>query len=467
MLKKVIAGLLCLMLVCGLFACKKSEEPKEKEVETLSKFTDIDFFKDVPAIDGDIIAVLDAADYGSLDFVLALQGIGMDNYQDYIELLKDSGYNVYADNGPDGIGKSIYSTYFTKDDLILVVSYMPNTMKAYIYATKDKALSPRLIYDDSYVAGNIEGAKTTLTMHQLGEGGGNSYILQLKNGHFIINDGGDMEEYPALLDYLKSLTPEGEKPYIEGWFISHAHGDHAGFMRRMSYSYASEVIVEGFYYNAVSDAVAEKLGENSLLDVIPDKMTMFTDAQDNVTPIYRSHAGDRYYFSDINIEVLHTTEQLLLDDYVDNYNVSSTWLLYNIEGQKFLNAADAEVVNIRIVAETMDQSYMDLDMMNVNHHGVNIDLENLDYYKCETLLYSGWCTYTIYYPQEIRDGMLKMQDEYCEEYMSYVYGSIVLEFPYTVGSYRTLPSLHPDFTTHYTERSIQWMKDIGRSDLPR
>ncbi len=465
MLKKVIAVVLLLALLVSFAGCKKEEE--KEAVKTLSVFTDIAIFKDIPAMDEEHLSVVDADDYGELDFVLVLQGMMKPGYDAYMEKLKNAGYTVFADTGEDGIGKSIYSTTFVKDNLTLTAAFMPNVARLYLTATKDKDPAPRLNYDASYVVDNIEGAKTTLTMHQLGEGGGNSYILQLKNGHFIISDGGNEGEYENLLAYLKSLVPEGEKPYIEGWFLSHAHGDHVGFMSEVGYASAKEVIVEAFYYNEVSPAVHKKLGNNYLLSHLREKMPLFVTADGSVTPVYRCHAGDRYYFSDINIEVLHTTEQLLLDDYVDNYNVSCTWLLYNIEGQKFLNAADAEDVNTRIVMDTMDKDYMDLDMMNVNHHGVNIYLDDLNYYNCETLLYSGWCTYTVYYPQEIRDGMLKMQDEYCEEYMSYLYGSIVLEFPYTVGSFKTLPSLHPERTVFYKERSIQWMKDIGRTDMPR
>jgi L-ascorbate metabolism protein UlaG (beta-lactamase superfamily) len=55
---------------------------------------------------------------------------------------------------------------------------------------------------------------------------GNSFIFQLKNGHFLISDGGMATDLPYLLDYLDSLVPEGEKPIVDGWIISHAHGDH-------------------------------------------------------------------------------------------------------------------------------------------------------------------------------------------------------------------------------------------------
>jgi L-ascorbate metabolism protein UlaG (beta-lactamase superfamily) len=345
---------------------------------------------------------------------------------------------------------------------------MPRLLRTYISATKDKPLSPNIVYDASYTEGNEPGAKTTLTMHQLGEKGGNCYILQLKNGHFIVCDGGDVGDYEGMVAYMESLVPEGEKPHIEAWFMSHDHGDHLGFLWDIGgVVTASRVTVEGFYYIKLSNDVHKMLGTNNVIPLVERALQFFCTADNKQTPVYRCHAGDRYYFNDISVEVVYTNEQILEEEYTGNYNSSCTWLMFNIEGQKFLNAGDAEIVNMRHVDAMMEESYMDVDMMNVHHHGVNIYLDNLNYYNCETLLYSGWCTYTVYYPQEIRDGMLKMQDEYCEEYMSYVNGSIVMTFPYTVGSYEVLPTRRQDLTDHYRQRSIEWMQAIGRSDMPR
>jgi hypothetical protein len=250
--------------------------------------------------------------------------------------------------------------------------------------------------------------------------------------------------------------------------MSHDHGDHLGFLWDIGgIIAASEVTVEGFYYNRISADVHQMLGTNNVVSLAERALGFFYTADDQPTPVYRCHAGDRYYFNDINIEVLYTNEQILEEEYTGNYNSSCTWLMYNIEGQKFLNAADAEIVNMRHIDTIMEKSYMDVDLMNVHHHGVNVYFDDLDYYKCETLLYSGWCTYTVYYPDEVRKAMLDMQDKYCEEYMSFVNGSVVLTFPYTVGSYEVLPTYRPDLTKHYSDRTIQWMKEIGRPAIVR
>lgn len=108
--------------------------------------------------------------------------------------------------------------------------HMVKTNLTYIVAEENVALSERLIYKKEYADNLIPGAQTTLHMVELHQSG-NSFVLQLKNGHFILCDGGYTEDLAFLLEYLESLVPEGEKPVIEAWMITHLHVDHAALLR--------------------------------------------------------------------------------------------------------------------------------------------------------------------------------------------------------------------------------------------
>lgn len=461
MLKKFVLVSLCLAVMLCIFGCGEPEVEKPVEL-TLSELTTLKIFQDIPMIDGERIVALDSDDYGNKDYVMVLQGLMKPDYDAYLEKLLASGFTKYADNGTTGVGNSILCATLQRGDLTLTLSYYPAVMRLYLAVSEEKTVSPRLIYNDSYAAENVEGAQNVLTMHQLLTGG-NSYILQLKNGHFIINDGGDKGEYEALVAYLESLTPEGEKPYIEAWFISHAHSDHMGFFQDVNVANAGRVIVEGFYYNEVGSSVQKLLGTNNMVPVATAGMQYFSAADNKTTPVYRTHAGERYYFSDITIEIVYTNEQIRAVEYEGNYNASCTWLMFNIDGQKFLNAADAEIVNMRHVDDMMDKDYMDVDVMNVHHHGGNLYLDNVGYYQCETLLYAGIDTYSVYWvPEGTQEAALELQDNHCEEYVCYVDGSVVLTFPYTVGTYEILPTRDAEWTKGYKDRHDQWMAEIGR-----
>ena len=160
-------------------------------------------------------------------FQVELKGTTLEDYESYLATLENSGFTKYVDNGPDGLDKSVWNTIYIKDELVMTVMHIAKRNRTYISAGRDTPLSKHLFYQDKYVAGNRKNAKTTLHMSEL-HTYGDSFIIQLKNGNYILDDGGMPADVLYLLDYLEELTPEGQKPIIEGWFISHGHGDHLG-----------------------------------------------------------------------------------------------------------------------------------------------------------------------------------------------------------------------------------------------
>ena len=149
------------------------------------------------------------------------------NHNAEITKLQQQGYIVHSDNGATGLNNNVFTTTLIKDNQVATVIHIANTKKTYIVFENDVALSERLFYKEEYLKDNETDAKTTLHMLETYRPG-SSFVIQLKNKHFIICDGGHVEELPYLIDYLESLAPRGRKPVIEGWFITHPHRDHMG-----------------------------------------------------------------------------------------------------------------------------------------------------------------------------------------------------------------------------------------------
>jgi Cft2 family RNA processing exonuclease len=65
-----------------------------------------------------------------------------------------------------------------------------------------------------------------------------------------VEDGGLKYDAPYLLDYLEALTPDGEKPIIDAWFLSHSHDDHVGAILEIAQNevYRERIRVEGIYF---------------------------------------------------------------------------------------------------------------------------------------------------------------------------------------------------------------------------
>ena len=116
---------------------------------------------------------------------------------------------------------------------------------------------------------------------------------------------------------------------------------------------------------------------------------------------------------------------------------------------------------MQYVMQTYSEDYMDVDIMNHHHHCLNIYTDDLNYYaKVETLLYSTWGTYSIYWPKDVLDANLKIQ-KFGTEVLSYIDGGKRFTFPYTVGEYENLEPLYPEQSEYCIERQEQWLKDAG------
>lgn len=461
MTKKRIGYLLLALALCVVVLCACAGVPQEETrpaAETFAQYTELVIFQDIPAMDMEKNTICYADDFGDSWYVLSLKCSDLPTYSvfaNYVKILEDAGFKLYADNGKTGLGGAMFAATLIRDDVTVALTFAPNMNMMYIAAAKDRPVSPHLVYDGSYVADNIPGAKTTLTMHQLSDQG-NCFVLQLKNGHYIINDGGYPDDWERLIQSLEKGVPEGQVPVVEAWFISHEHGDHVGVLQKADL-FANRLIVEGFYLNEVPSDLP--VGSNNRGGVYL-AATHFKNAAGETSPIYRLHGGERYYFNDITIEVPFSTEQIPVEEYTD-FNTSSVWLLYYIEGQKFLLAGDATIQSMQVMDQTFDKSYFDVDIMNVHHHGINLNTDDLNYFQCETLLYSSVCHYSYYWTSANKANNIRLQTEFCQEYMSYADGGKKLTFPYTVGSYETLEPWYPELSKYWVERQDGWLRDAG------
>ena len=428
-------------------------------MEYFDLYTDLAVFKRVPVVNQKGLCVADAAHYGDDNYVIALHRISLDTYRDYLKILETDGFSKFADNGENGIDGDVFAANYTKDALVVTVSFMARTGEMYISAKEGLLLSAHLQKvecDD-----RIPGAKTTLTMHQVPDFG-NCYVIRLKNGHYIINDGGFPDNIDPLLDALEQEA--GGKPVVEGWFVSHEHWDHIGVLDKLAENQelAERISINGIYVSQVRQTVQKRTAWDKEVGACKRSAPKLKTAAGETTPVYRVHAGERYCFCDISVEVLYTQEQFRLDRYVDNLNASCTWLMYHIENQTFLVCGDTELSNMRDCAAIYAPGFWNVDVMNHHHHALNLYTDDLGYFKTKTLLYSTWGTYSIYWrPKIVLQQNLEIQKDHCQEYMSYMDGGKKLTFPYEIGTAENLAPWYKEMSEMCTKRQEDWLKDAG------
>lgn len=466
-------GMVCCALalagsLVGCVAVKDEPVVEEKAAVTFYKdFTDIELLQEIPVMNiangkTDIVG-----DMGAGNEVVTINGSELAEYWEYLDVLEESGFEKYYDNGEEGLKGKVYTTIFTKEDLVVTVIQMIKSKLTYIVVEEDLVLSDRLFYKDEYVKDNKEGAKTTLHLVELSDFG-NSFVIQLKNGHFIVNDGGREVDLPYLIEYLESLVPAGEKPVIEAWMSSHPHGDHVGAFLgfEKNRTYAERIYVESIYMDSLNSTVATAQGATGVqLGVLTGTLKLHTT--DGGHPeVYRPQAGQTYYFSDIKVEVMQTMLQVPEKNWyrwTGNVNEFSTWLMYTIEEQTFLNAGDADFGAMKAIMRTYDEEDFVMDIMAVQHHGINVHNEFSDFITVKTLLYPNMGTQGMYKTGVSWGGSWQASEdrnEYLQgkalESISYIDGTQVLTFPYKVGTAKSLGNKRTRVDVSSDESRIQY-----------
>ena len=215
-----------------------------------------------------------------------------------------------------------------------------------------------------------------------------SYVIQLSNGHLIVIDGGINSEAPYLMEYLESLVPEGKKPIVEAWVLSHAHMDHIdsfrGFVTEAS-KYQGKLYLEGIYFSEASDVVMSTYddGHHHYTPYLHRIGSVFQTTKGKEPQIYRMYTGQRYTFDTVVMDVMLANEQFTLSDYVrasqvtnpSVFNETSTWTMFTINGKKLLTAGDSNYIGKEFIVNNYSEDYLTVDIFTALHHGENINRE--------------------------------------------------------------------------------------------
>lgn len=459
-----------LMLVgCGNTTAQIGEDniSAEKKVKLFDTITDIEDFQGVPVMTVANGKVEVQGDIGAGNQVAIVNGSEADEYWSYLDVLQDKGFEKYVDNGEEGLYGDVLSAALTKGELTLTVIHMVKANLTYIVAEDNIPLSDHLFYQDEYVSNNIEGAETTLHMMEL-NAAGNCFIIQLKNGHFIVDDGGREADLPYLLEYLEKLAPEGEKPVIEAWLITHLHSDHAGAFEAFSANstYLDRIYVQGIYTDLYNSDVSTRMNTTGRQLAVRTVAQKLQTTEGGHPEIYRPHAGQTYYFNDIKIDILQTMIQCPEDSwyrYSSNLNEFSTCRIFQIEGQKYLNVGDADYGAMRAMMRTYDSEDFEVDIMAVSHHGINVYNDFSDFVSAKTLLYTNFGIYGTFETghtwagswQASEDRNEYLQAKALESY-SYGDGTVTLSFPYAVGTAKNLGQSRTDREPITDENRIKY-----------
>lgn len=284
-----------------------------------------------------------------------------DAYSAYIKKLASLGYTLYAENQ---ITDNFFATYIN-DTYVINAGYYAYEKAVRVTVEPRTALPPR--ESDNTYEKKIQPSVGQLGCEFPGSEGANvnngqSQILQLSDGSYIVIDGGCKRDIEAkmLYDYMYEHAPDPKNITIAAWIFTHGHGDHTGGYEAFTKTYASKVKLELLIGNFPD--IAYIGGEAPSGDRIPNSTNSYPGSK-----FIQAHVGQVFHLRDAMVEILYTLESYAPGD-LTYYNTSSLIFTVELAGQTFNFLGDASNDACKI-AHAMYGKDLKADFIQPAHHG--------------------------------------------------------------------------------------------------
>jgi beta-lactamase superfamily II metal-dependent hydrolase len=276
----------------------------------------------LPVFDGAAFTGFSYSDLSGEQVIL--EDATADEYNAYIAKLEASGYKKYTSNDMSG---NLFTTLYNSETTLNVGFYKPYKECRIIMEPFSEKTLIGLESDNKYTA------VTTSQITMLGceykessgsyKGNGLSLLFRLADGSFVIVDGGHTTNSSYWANNLINAIEEQAKDYATGkniriaaWFVSHAHGDHMGMLRKEASKFASKFTVERVIANLMSEeelakSFASSHGSNFGSGDGTSTNYVRQAAKTLGAEMISCHTGQRFYFGDTVFEILYT-----VDDFV-------------------------------------------------------------------------------------------------------------------------------------------------------
>ncbi|MBQ9544860.1 MAG: hypothetical protein IJV00_07020, partial [Clostridia bacterium] len=297
----------------------------------------------------------------------------LDMFKQYVADLMKVGFILHADNGENGIDSQCWAATLYNNAVTVNVAYYKNTGETFVTSERKRALSDYQLQQNFT---KIAGKGVVLDMLPL-FAFGESMVFSLPNGHFVIVDGAQPHNSEYTVNFLVEHAPAGTKPVVDGWFFTHAHPDHMYCAMGIGSNpdLVSKIRVEGFYYTWPNEngvrTESDYAGITTQMANLNAALPNFRTASGEVTPLFKIHAGQRYYFSEFEVQVLQTQDQLFPNEYRGGFNDSSTSYKFITSGQTLLIMGDAHYPVCNRLMEHYSKETLHCTFFQSLHHGGN------------------------------------------------------------------------------------------------
>ena len=264
---------------------------------------------------------LSRGDTGTQSKMRIVKNTTATQFNTYVTTLKNQGYKtLYEKKVPAQSNYNIHHKFLSPDGSYALYTYFVDayketriivdtnrdTLRTYdyksmgmgsgngrteVYMIPISASPDGFYYDSNY------------SLYKQNNAGALMVIKMADNSLFVVDGGSYVQvsdrDCERIYAFLRRITdiPEGQKIYINTWFVTHYHDDHVSGFSRLMYKYNTEFELQNVMYNF--DVVGHS-GDN--MQIIGE---LFPNAR-----YYKQHTGESFKISDVQIDVLYTIEDL-------------------------------------------------------------------------------------------------------------------------------------------------------------
>ncbi len=223
---------------------------------------------------------------------------------------------------------------------------------------------------------------------------GMGYIIQLKDGSYIVYDGAYATQIPKIKKYLADNHRGTGKPIIRAWVLTHSHDDHYPAFQKLAEAAATEempFVLESVILSPLNpEEVAFGGNDRYLCEQVYRDAANFKGVK-----MVFAHTGMKFTFCNLTMEVLYAPETYYKTaDKIGNFNNTSI-VTRLTDGTYFaLMLADVAVQGTDILEKYYGNA-LKSDICQISHHGVeDVPLSfyklveaSILFYPCNRALY--------------------------------------------------------------------------------